>query len=525
MMPKTKERDFEDAIEHDLLTQGGWTKGDPRDFDRQLALVPKDFFAFVQATQPTLWTELRKHHQMGLEAALLDTLTKSLDSRGALDVLRHGFKFFGKKIECAYFKPAHGMNPEILARYADNRLVLTRQVRFVVDGDESVDLVLFVNGFPVATAELKNPMTHQTVEHAVTQYRERDPRHALFQFKKRALVHFAVDPDLVYMATKLEGKETVFLPFNRGNGTGAGNPEHPSGYRSGYLWEEVWARDSFLDILARFLHLEAKDRTVDGNKVTKETIIFPRYHQLDAVRKLDAAARKDGAGHNYLIQHSAGSGQVQQHRAGWPTAWRAFTTTRTSGSSTPWSSSPTGACSTSSSRTPSTSSSTSRGSSRRSTSTRQQLAEALASGTPIIITTLQKFPFVLGQDRQAPEAAVRGDRRRGPQLADRRGRRDEGDPRWPTSAGGRREGRRERRGRTPRIASSRSWSRAASRRTCRFFAFTATPKHKTLELFGHRDAEGKPSRSTSTRCGRPSRRASSSTCSRTTRPTRPSTGW
>src|SRR5579859_3137720 len=236
-MAKTKERHFEDAIEHHLLNAGGWTKGNPADFDRHTALVAKDFFAFIESTQPELWAELKKHHQSGLEAAVLDTLVKALELRGSLDVMRHGFKFFGKKIECAYFKPAHGMNPDILAKYAKNRLVVTRQVKFIPESEHSVDLVLFVNGFPVATAELKNPLTNQTVQNAIIQYRDRDPRHALFQFKKRALVHFAVDPDLVYMATKLAGKDTVFLPFNRGADGGAGNPEHPSGYRTGYLWQ------------------------------------------------------------------------------------------------------------------------------------------------------------------------------------------------------------------------------------------------------------------------------------------------
>ena len=150
-MAKTKERHFEDAIEDHLLTSGGWAKGSPADFDRQTALVSKDLFAFIEATQPETWTELRKHHQSGLESAVLDALVKTLDSRGMLDVLRHGFKFFGKKLQCAYFKPAHGMNPDILARYAKNRLVVTRQVKFIPDHEDSVDLVLFVNGFPIAT--------------------------------------------------------------------------------------------------------------------------------------------------------------------------------------------------------------------------------------------------------------------------------------------------------------------------------------------------------------------------------------
>src|ERR1700733_14236778 len=157
-MAKTKERHFEDAIEHHLVNAGGWTKGNAVDVDRQTAVVGKDLFAFIESTQPELWNDLRKHHKAGLESVVLDTLIKALDSRGSLDVLRHGFKFFGKKIECAYFKPAHGMNPDILAKYSKNRVVLTRQLKFIPDHEDSVDLGLFVNGFPVATAELKNPL-------------------------------------------------------------------------------------------------------------------------------------------------------------------------------------------------------------------------------------------------------------------------------------------------------------------------------------------------------------------------------
>src|ERR1019366_1384814 len=175
--------------------------------------------------------------------------------------------------------------------------------------DQSVDLVLFVNGFPIATAELKNPLTNQTVQDAVAQYRRRDPRPALFRFKTRALVHFAVDPDLVYMATKLADEGTFFLPFNRGSQGGGGNPDHPSGYRTGYLWQEVWQRDSLLDILGRFAHLAVEETKAEGKVVTKETVVFPRYHQLDVVRKLEAAAGADGAGNSYLVQHSAGSGK------------------------------------------------------------------------------------------------------------------------------------------------------------------------------------------------------------------------
>ena len=171
-------------------------------------------------------------------------------------------------------------------------------------------MVLTLNGIPVVTLELKNPMTHQTWENAVHQYRhDRDPNDLLFSFKKRALVHFAVDTDEAYMTTKLSGESTAFLPFNKGNNNGAGNPENPKGYKTAYLWEEVLSRDSLMDILARFIHLQVTEKRVGGNVVKKESMIFPRYHQLTCVRSLIAASQKEGAGNNYLVQHSAGSGK------------------------------------------------------------------------------------------------------------------------------------------------------------------------------------------------------------------------
>jgi len=489
-MPKTQERHFEDAIEHHLVTSGGWTKGSPTDFDRQTALVSKDLFAFIESTQPELWADLRKHHQAGLEAAVLDTLVKTLDSRGALDVLRHGFKFFGKKIECAYFKPAHGMNPDILAKYAKNLLVVTRQVKFAFDEEKSLDMALFVNGFPVATVELKNHLTQQTVRDAIEQYRMRDPRHALFQFKKRALVHFAVDPDVVYMTSKLNGKATVFLPFNRGNGTGAGNPEHPSGYRTSYLWEEVWARDSFLDILGRFAHVATEEKQIAGKTVTKETVIFPRYHQLDVVRKLDAAARSDGAGHSYLVQHSAGSGKSNS------IAWLAhrlsslhddkdqkifdsvvvITDRRVLDKQL---------------QDTIYQFEHKQGVVQKIDEHSDQLADAIKAGTQIIITTLQKFPFVTQKIGAMPNRryALIVDEAHSSQTGE--GARQMKEVLAVKSLEDAEDAEQDQgedsEDRLVKVMASRGKQQNLS-----FFAFTATPKPKTLEVFGHRNAEGKP---------------------------------
>ena len=210
-----RELAFEDAIEHHLLDVVGYTKADAKNFDRERAIDPTVFIPFVKETQPEVWDNLEKLHGPETENILLEDLCKAMDSRGSLNIIRKGFKCFGKLVQVAYFAPAHGMNPDTEKFYKANRLSVTRQVHYSTQNENSVDVVLSLNGIPVITAELKNPMTGQNVEHAKKQYREdRDPREKIFEFKKRALVHFAVDPDEVYMATKLDGKKTFFLPFN-----------------------------------------------------------------------------------------------------------------------------------------------------------------------------------------------------------------------------------------------------------------------------------------------------------------------
>jgi type I restriction enzyme R subunit len=305
-----KEKAFEDSIEASLVEHGGYERGDRDAFDRERAMFPREALSFVQSTQKRAWKVLGDYYGTRAETAFLDELTKALDARGTLDVLRHGVDFFGQTFRVAYFAPASGLNPESAKQYAANRLTVMRQVRFSSASEESVDLVLSVNGIATATAELKNPFSGQNVRHAIAQYRERDARAPLFQFKRRALVHFAVDPDEVYMTTHLAGDGTRFLPFNRGHNYVAGNPPNPDGYATAYLWEEIWRRDSWLDLLGRFLHIETVEkRDESGKKKTSENLIFPRYHQIDAVRRLVADARGAGAGKNYLIQHSAGSGK------------------------------------------------------------------------------------------------------------------------------------------------------------------------------------------------------------------------
>ncbi|HRT71549.1 MAG TPA: type I restriction endonuclease, partial [Syntrophales bacterium] len=228
---------FETAIEHHLTTAGGYEKGDREAFDPQRGIFPQDVISFIRTTQPKEWEYLVNLQKEKAEGILLDDLCRALNSdhEGCLSVLRHGFKCFGKLFRVAYFAPASGMNPDTQMLYAANRLTVTRQLRYSAKHGNTLDVTLALNGIPVATLELKNPMTAQTWRHAITQYKnDRDPADLIFQFKKRTLVHFAVDTDEVYMTTRLSGKNTHFLPFNRGCGGGAGNPENPGGYKTAY---------------------------------------------------------------------------------------------------------------------------------------------------------------------------------------------------------------------------------------------------------------------------------------------------
>ena len=309
------EIEFENEIcQH--LAGNGWlyADADAATYDRARAMFPADVLAWVQETQPKAWEALVKNHgttQAG--EVLLTRLRDSLNQRGTLDVLRHGVELLGLRqpLAIAQFKPALAMNPDILAKYAANRLRVVRQVRYSQANENSIDLVLFLNGLPVATVELKTDFT-QSIDDAVDQYRfDRLPRpkgqaaEPLLSFPSGALVHFAVSNDEVRMTTRLDGLATQFLPFNLGNNGAAGNPVNPNGgHRTAYLWEQVWERPSWLEILGRYLVAKKDD------KKQLVSYLFPRYHQLDATRKLQAAVLADGPGRKYLIQHSAGSGKT-----------------------------------------------------------------------------------------------------------------------------------------------------------------------------------------------------------------------
>lgn len=313
-----REHHFESEICDHLASHGWLYSSDDTGYDRERALFPEDLFAWIRDTQPKEWEKLSSSHSRGAEEQFLARLCQVMDRDGSLSVLRHGIRDRNAQIDLCQFRPSHGLNAETEARYRKVRLRVMRQVHYSVSNQNSLDLVLFANGIPVATAELKTDFT-QSIDDAVWQYKKdrlpRDPEtrkpEPLLEFKRRALVHFAVSTDEVFMTTRLEGRETRFLPFNRGYDQGSGNPPNPEGYRTSYLWERIWERETWLDILENFIHLEKKKIwEKDGGKGIKESLVFPRFHQWEAVTQLVGVSRNDGPGHTYLVQHSAGSGKT-----------------------------------------------------------------------------------------------------------------------------------------------------------------------------------------------------------------------
>jgi len=494
MNNQTTERAFEEAIEHSLLEHGGYIKGNPADFSRELALDPKTLFAFFQETQPKTWKRISEIHAASIESKLLQRLCKELDNRGTLDVLRNGFVDYGVRFKMAYFKPASGLNPETLRLYAQNRLTVTRQVIYSPKHNNSIDMLLSLNGLPVATVELKNQFTGQDVDNAKRQFAaDRDPRDLLFQFKKRALVHFAVDTDEVYMTTRIKGQNTHYLPFNLGYNKGAGNPPDPKGYKTAYLWEYVWIKESWTDIIGSFLNFQIEEYKVGGKIFKKEKLIFPRFHQLDAVRKLAQDARKAGPGRNYLIQHSAGSGKSNS------IAWLAYRLSSLHNEQDK--------------RVfDSVIVVTDRrvldqqlqnsiyqfehklGVVQKIDRDSSQLAAALSAGTNIIITTLQKFPFVLDKIGELPQRnyAIIVDEAHSSQGGEASKRMKEVLTVIDLSNAVRED--------SPTYAEEEdiedqirnSMLARGKQPNLSFFAFTATPKARTLEVFGEPDEEGKP---------------------------------
>jgi len=407
------------------------------------------------------------------------------------------------KFTLCYFRPVSGMNQTDAESYHKNILSITRQVRYSTKNENSIDVVLFVNGLPIITLELKNPITGQTVEHAKRQYKlDRSHRELLFVFKTRCLVHFAVDTDEVFMTTKLAGTDTYFLPFNKGNNGGKGNPVGEGNYRTSYLWDEVLQKDSVLDIIQRFIHLQQKTDEATGK--TKETLIFPRYHQLDAVRKLIANVSEKGTGQNYLIQHSAGSGKSNS------ISWLAhhLQSLHDSNDKIIFNS---------------VIVITDRrvldkqlqdtiyqfehvdGVVTKIDNNSSQLADALNTGKKIIITTLQKFPFIVEKvkDLSGKRFAVIVDEAHSSQTGEaaRKLKAVIGDEyaRLPEEERLQKIAETEAKAEQNQTDSedeiAKEMSTHGQLQNLSFFAFTATPKPKTIEMFGTCDDAGLPSRS------------------------------
>ena len=342
------DKSTEFIFQNDMIQQlldNGWLLGKPENYNRELALYEEDVLGFVKDTQDEQWQKFCALYPNNPEQKLLERVAtqlnkadsnaanKAMRTFGTLGVLRHELRDRGTRFSLCQFKPEHDLNPNTLARYKQNRLRVVPELVYSPWATEDeltatgkkakawrIDLVLFVNGLPVATLELKSEFK-QAVQNAIKQYKTTrfaiDPAtkkpEPLLSFKRGALVHFAVSQYEVYMTTRLEGDETFFLPFNKGTKEGAaGNdvPEDVNQYATDYLWNEVLLPDNLLNILARFVHLQIEEKeSWEGRKYKKETLIFPRYHQWDVVRKLIGDARAEGPGHKYLIQHSAGSGK------------------------------------------------------------------------------------------------------------------------------------------------------------------------------------------------------------------------
>lgn len=491
---------LEELIEQHLLNHGGYERGSNARWVRELALDRETLLEFIRATQPNEWGRLSAIHGEEVERKFLLRLFKELDNRGTLDVLRHGAIDYGVRFQLAFFAPASGLNPETRRLYEANRLTVLRQLHFSQKNEhDSVDLALCLNGLPVITIELKNQFTGQTSGHARRQYiQDRDPRELLFSFKKRALAHFAVDTDEVWMTTALNGRETRFLPFNKGHEKGAGNPPNPNGHRTAYLWEEILTRDSLMDIISNYCHLQQEELNFNGRKVKKESLIFPRHHQLDVVRKLQATLKTEGVGKNYLIQHSAGSGKSNS------IAWLAHSLASLHGADDR----PIFDCVVVISD--------------RRVLDRQlqdaiyqfehkqgvvvkidkdseQLAQALRAGVKIIVTTLQKFPFVIGKIGELParKYAVIVDEAHSSQTG------DASDKMKKVLSSGNGLNGATSMDDLERAEDADDWNyedelvrtmeaRRARQANMSFFAFTATPKPKTLAAFGEKGTDGKP---------------------------------
>lgn len=491
------ESTFESAIINNL-TKHGWYEGISMDFSTELAFDKKAVIEFIQNSQPKEWELLVSYYKEETENKFIQRLFKELDLRGMLDVIRHGIMDSGIKFRLGYFKPDSGLNPDTLSLYRCNKHYISRQVHFSSKDNKSIDLIISLNGLPLATIELKNHFTGQSVQEAIEQYKtSRDPKELLFQFKKRAIVHFTIDPDEIYFTPKLESSGTRFFPFNKGFNNGAGNPPAAgySNYRSAYFWEDILAIDSWSEIIGRYVHLQKEEYSFEGKKYYKESMLFPRFHQLDVVRKLIIHAKTNGSGQRYLIEHSAGSGKSNS------IAWLAYRLSSLYDDNDQ-------------KVFDSVIVITDRnvldqqlqntiyqfehksGVVQRIDVDAQQLADAITKGISIIITTLQKFPFALNhlEEITGRKYAVIIDEAHSSQGGEASRKMTEAlvgkNPSLEESQ--RIEQSIENESEDAEDVIRETIIKRGPQKNISLFAFTATPKAKTLEVFGTKDIEGKP---------------------------------
>ena len=493
-----KEKRFEQDIEEYLVTEGGYQKGDPRAFDREKALDVGAFLQFVRTSQPKAWARFEKIYGADSERQLVERFCREVKMAGLLKVLRQGFTDRGIKFRAVFWKPETTINETTQTQYAANILHCTRQLHYSLHNENSIDMVLFVNGIPVVSMELKCQFTGQDTANAIEQYKlDRASKDPIFAFGQRVLVHFAVDLSNVFMTTRLEGEDTYFLPFNQGsNGAGKvgskGNPINPDGYDTAYLWQTVLCKDRLLEILHKYMHLQV-NRDDKTGAVTSERMIFPRYHQLDVVTKLLADVRARGAGHNYLIQHSAGSGKSNS------IAWLAYRL-----------------ASLHNDRDEKIFQSVIIVTDRRVLDSQlqntvyqfdhvegvvqkidknaAQLRDAINNGAGIIITTLQKFPVIYKEVRSGNKRfAIIVDEAHSSQTGDaaRKLKRALADTDKVLEEYAAEEAAAEAARKDDEDKLLEELAAQGVQENLSFFAFTATPKDKTLQMFGRRDANGK----------------------------------
>lgn len=312
MASGTKEIHFEAHIENYLTnTVNEYNSISPKEYDKDLCVIPSEIVAFVKETQPKKYKALEKQYGASVDDKIVENVARNISKHKTLEILRNGVKDRGQKIALAYFKPANNKTPEHELAYNQNRLAIVRQLQYSKKNNNEIDFVLFINGIPVVTAELKNALTGQNHHNAIKQFmQDRDPKGEQFLEFKRCLVHFAVGTEKVFMTTQLKGKSTFFLPFNQGL-----KNVNPNGFAVSYLWEDVLRKSSLLDLVQNFISLQTdKEKEYDPktNKLIEKKstkLLFPRFHQRRAVHRVLNALKEDGTGKNYLIQHSAGSGK------------------------------------------------------------------------------------------------------------------------------------------------------------------------------------------------------------------------